>query len=230
MAVAMPRVVVVADNSLIVEAVRIGLRNSGSSLHVLGHVVGRDPSVNPILDAAPDVVLLDDMDQSDQAVTMVQEIKKADDEVLVMVLTVRLEGSWLSRAFAAGAGGAFSKSMQLCALATLIRATLKGQIVHAPYKLLEPASEHALMAGDPATLTPRELEILRIVVAGGSNAEIARELWITQPTVKFHLRNVYRKLGVGNRTEACHYAHMRGLLADAVRLQSGVVELAPTGT
>ena len=57
---------------------------------------------------------------------------------------------------------------------------------------------------------------MRIVVAGGSNAEIARELWVTQPTVKFHLRNIYRKLGVGNRTEACHYAHLNGLLADQV--------------
>jgi DNA-binding CsgD family transcriptional regulator len=57
-------------------------------------------------------------------------------------------------------------------------------------------------------------------VAGGlSNARIAAKLWVTEQTVKFHLSNVYRKLGVGNRTEASHHAHMHGLLPHA---QGGV--------
>ena len=73
----MRRVLVVADNSLIVEAVRIGLRNSGATLQVVGHVVGREPTADAIVAAEPDVVLLDDMDQSDQAIQLIQEIKSA---------------------------------------------------------------------------------------------------------------------------------------------------------
>ena len=69
------------------------------------------------------------------------------------------------------------------------------------------------MATEHSTLTEREAEILRFVASGATNAEIARQLWITQQTVKFHVSNVYRKLDVANRTEACHYAHVNGLVA-----------------
>ena len=61
-------------------------------------------------------------------------------------------------------------------------------------------------------LTERELEILRLVAAGAPNSRIAAQLWITEQTVKFHLSNVYRKLGVANRTEASHHAYVHGLL------------------
>ncbi len=54
--------------------------------------------------------------------------------------------------------------------------------------------------------------MLRLVAGGSTNGEIARKLWVTEQTVKFHLSNVYRKLEVGNRTEASHYAHVNGLL------------------
>ena len=49
------------------------------------------------------------------------------------------------------------------------------------------------------------------MASGATNSVIARQLWITQQTVKFHLSNIYRKLGVANRTEACHYAHVNGI-------------------
>jgi len=64
-------------------------------------------------------------------------------------------------------------------------------------------------------LTARELEILQLAASGNSNRRIAERLWVTEQTVKFHLSNVYRKLGVSNRTEASHLAHMDGLLAGA---------------
>jgi DNA-binding NarL/FixJ family response regulator len=63
-------------------------------------------------------------------------------------------------------------------------------------------------------LTKREIEILRLVAEGHSNAALARMLWVTEQTVKFHLSNVYRKLGVANRTEASRWAQQRGLLEE----------------
>ena len=65
---------------------------------------------------------------------------------------------------------------------------------------------------DAPALTQRELEILRLAAAGAPNSRIAARLWITEQTVKFHLSNVYRKLGVSNRTEASHHAYVHGLL------------------
>ena len=61
-------------------------------------------------------------------------------------------------------------------------------------------------------LTRRELEILRLVAEGHSNSQLARMLWVTEQTVKFHLSNIYRKLDVANRTEASRWAQLHGLL------------------
>jgi DNA-binding NarL/FixJ family response regulator len=65
---------------------------------------------------------------------------------------------------------------------------------------------------DSYGLTKREQEILRLVSEGRSNGEVARKLWVTEQTVKFHLSNIYRKLGVANRTEAGRWAQLTGLL------------------
>jgi DNA-binding CsgD family transcriptional regulator len=63
-------------------------------------------------------------------------------------------------------------------------------------------------------LTRREMEILRLVAEGHSNSQLARMLWVTEQTVKFHLSNIYRKLDVANRTEASRWAQLRGLLPE----------------
>jgi DNA-binding NarL/FixJ family response regulator len=71
------------------------------------------------------------------------------------------------------------------------------------------------MAPDaPGGLTRRELEILRLLADGHSNSQLARMLWVTEQTVKFHLSNIYRKLGVANRTEASRWAQRNGLLSE----------------
>jgi DNA-binding NarL/FixJ family response regulator len=64
-----------------------------------------------------------------------------------------------------------------------------------------------------ASLTKREREILRLVAEGHSNSQLARMLWVTEQTVKFHLSNIYRKLDVANRTEASRWAQLHGLLS-----------------
>jgi DNA-binding NarL/FixJ family response regulator len=76
-----------------------------------------------------------------------------------------------------------------------------------------PPAAHPERATEENGLTRREVEILRLAADGLANQEIARHLWVTEQTVKFHLSNVYRKLGISNRTEASRWAHMHGLLA-----------------
>ena len=63
----------------------------------------------------------------------------------------------------------------------------------------------------PGDLTRREVEVLQLVSSGMTNRAVARALWVTSETVKFHLSNVYRKLGVGNRVEATEWAHENGV-------------------
>jgi len=208
----MKRLVVVADNSLIVEAIAIGLRKSGE-FKLVGHVHGRTGSVRAIVEASPDVVLVDDMDGSDQAVELVEQIKAEQSGAAVIMLTTSMDSEWLDAIFDAGAAGAISKATHPAALATLVRETIDGHVVHV-YKRAVTArsSRPTAVAAEQSPLTSRELEVLQLVAAGSTNGEIAQKLWVTEQTVKFHLSNVYRKLNVGNRTEASHYAHVNGLI------------------
>lgn len=210
----MQRLLVVADNSLILGAIAIGLRESGE-FKLLGHVDERTPSWRTIVDAAPDVVLVDDMDRRAPVLDLVRHVKAESPRIAVIVLTMAMDAEWLDEVFAAGALATISKAAHPMALATLVRETINRRVVYRNRPPEEPVQPSVpAVPGDDSALTARELEVLRLVAAGATNGEIARSLWVTEQTVKFHLSNVYRKLDVGNRTEASHYAHVNGLLAE----------------
>jgi DNA-binding NarL/FixJ family response regulator len=121
---------------------------------------------------------------------------------------------WLDAIFDAGAAGAISKATPPAALATLVRETVNGHVLHLYKGLSRSSGSHPNgVVPEDSPLTTRELEVLRLVAGGSTNGEIARKLWVTEQTVKFHLSNVYRKLNVGNRTEASRYAHVNGLVS-----------------
>jgi DNA-binding NarL/FixJ family response regulator len=216
------RVVIVAGNSLIVEAIRAGLRRSGD-FHVVAHANGTRPSARQIAAVEPDVALVDECDQSEWVIGLIREIRAQDERIAVIILTARMDPEWLRRGLAAGAIAAISKASHPIVLGTLLRATLSGHIVHRLPDAAEPPSRVDPPRAGELPLTTREVEILQLVAAGFTNGEVARRLWVTEQTVKFHLRNVYRKLGVANRTEASHLAHVRGLM-DARR---GLTAVAP---
>lgn len=114
----------------------------------------------------------------------------------------------VAAAFDAGASAYVLKTAHPDDLATAVR-QMFAQTVYTGPRGDAPAVPEAL-----ALLTRREREILALVAEGRSNAEVARELWVSRQTVKFHLGGVYRKLGVANRTEAARWAHDHGLVSD----------------
>lgn len=203
--------VVVAEDSLIVEAIAIGLRRSGD-FNLLAHLDPRSATAQRIIDANPDVVLLDEMESPDQMIELIRQIKSERESIAVIMLTLAPDQAAPDDVFAAGATAVVSKATPPLALATLIRETTAGHLVH-PYK---PGDSRDALTGTSATddslLSGREREVLYLVAAGSTNGEIARKLWVTEQTVKFHLSRIYRKLGVANRTEASNYAHVHGLL------------------
>jgi DNA-binding NarL/FixJ family response regulator len=212
---AVRRLVIIADSSLIVEAIRIGFRQS-SDFKLVGYANPRKTSAQTILSVEPDAILFDDLGQSEQAIELLREIREADDELVVLMLSIHLDPGSLDRLFNAGASGVISKATPPVALVTLVRETLDGHIVHRPPTGgLTMGRPSGMPAADDLPLTSRELEILQLVASGSTNGEIARRLWVTEQTVKFHLRNVYRKLDVANRTEASHLAHVAGLVSAA---------------
>jgi DNA-binding NarL/FixJ family response regulator len=154
---------------------------------------------------------VDEADGSELTLALIRALADRG-HIGVVLLALALDGEWVRGALNCGARAVIAKSVHPAALATLIREAIAGHIFHAP-RLLAPARPVAPPSGaDHASLTEREREILRLVSSGATNGVIARELWITQQTVKFHVSNIYRKLGVANRTEACHYAHLNGIV------------------
>ena len=204
----MKRLLIVADHTLVVQAIRMALRQT-AGFQVVGFVDGRQDIRARLLETRPDVVVVDDMQDPEHPLERLREVVSTVPEAKALLLTVRTDEEWLDEAFEAGAEGAISKAVHPVALGTLLREIVSGRVVHRPRR----AKPAAALADCP--LTTRELEILRLAAQGLTNSRIARELWVTEQTVKFHLSNTYRKLGVANRTEASRYAHVNDLLAAA---------------
>ena len=203
----MKRLLIIADHPFVVHAIRLALRQT-SGFQVMGFLDGRVPVAPQLIDARPDVVLVDDMQDPNDALDRLREVKDVMPEAIALLLTTRREAEWVDQAFDAGAQTVLSKSVHPVALGTLLRECVRGNVIHRPRpaRLPEPACR----------LTSRELEILTLATQGYTNGKIARELWVTEQTVKFHLSNTYRKLGVTNRTEATRYACVNALVdADA---------------
>lgn len=209
----MKRLMIVADHSLVVHAIRLALRQT-AGLQVVGFVDGRQSAEGHLADLSPDVVLVDDMQDPADALLRMREVRETAPRAKILLLTLRMEDEWLEQAFQAGAEAIISKSVHSVALGTLLREVVQGNIVqrHRP--------EANAGAPQDCPLTSRELEILRLAAEGYTNGKIAQELWVTEQTVKFHLSNTYRKIGVANRTEASRYAYMNHLMVPDEQLAS----------
>ncbi len=201
----MKRLLIVADQSLVVHSIRLALRQS-AGLHVVGFVDGRLPVAGALARLGPEVIVVDDMHDPEHALARLREAAEHAPDARRVLFTLRDNADWLDQVFEAGADAVISKTVQFASLGALLRQVVNDQVVHRP--------RPARSGEGSCPLTDRELEVLRLVAEGYTNGRIARELWVTEPTVKFHLSNTYRKLGVANRTEASRYAHVHDLMAE----------------
>jgi DNA-binding NarL/FixJ family response regulator len=219
----MKKMVLVADSSFVIETIRLALR-SAAGLNVIGKVDGRASVRRPIAESQPDIILVDEMQSSENALERIRECREEAPSSVILLLTMRMEDQWVSEALAAGCDACLSKSAHLPSLGTLIREIVARNIVTALPAALAEGKLPLGNGGDD--LTAREREILGLVADGLTNARIGRELWVTEQTVKFHLSNIYRKLGVSNRTEASRFAYTHGLLRRGAARPASGAELA----
>jgi DNA-binding NarL/FixJ family response regulator len=131
-----------------------------------------------------------------------------------VVLSAHTETDYIDAALDAGAVAYVVKSAHPDDLASAIRQAFQHSVYLAGTRPAAPAASWTppVEATAKHDLTRREREILQLVAEGHSNAKLAKMLWVTEQTVKFHLSNVYRKLDVANRTEAARWAQLNGLL------------------
>jgi DNA-binding NarL/FixJ family response regulator len=200
------RLLIVADHSLVIHGIRLALRQT-AGFQVAGFVDGRVAISGALERVTPDIVLMDDMQEPDHALARLREVATLAPEAQTVLITLRMDDEWIQEAFDAGAQAVISKTVHPVALGTLLREISQGNVVHRYQPRAVPAQEE-----EECPLTQRELEILCLVAEGQTNGRIARQLWVTEQTVKFHLSNTYRKLGVANRTEASRYAYIHDLV------------------
>ncbi len=206
----MKSLVIVADGSFVVETIRLALRNA-AGLRTLGTLDGRASIADAVAEQGPDVVLVDEMQDPADTLDRIREARLEAPAASVVLLSLRMDDEWVAQAIDAGVDACLSKAADLPTVAVLIRAVADRNLIGAT----PTSSSEVTFSAEADDLTRREREILGFVAEGLTNAGIGRELWVTEQTVKFHLSNVYRKLGVSNRTEASRFAWANGLFRDS---------------
>ncbi len=175
---------------------------------VVGRFTAPEDALAAMEQQAPDVLVADvELSGTVDGPAFVRLVRNRHPALRVVVLSLVKEPADVNAVLEAGAEAYVLKTAHPEDLATAVRQCFAHSLYLA-----------APQEGPPvaAPLTPREIEILRLVAEGYSNRRLAELLGVTEPTVKFHLTNVYRKLGVANRTEASRWAQRRGILgADA---------------
>lgn len=163
----------------------------------------------------PDLFLTEIENEPSHVGDWVRAARERAPNVRVVILSTHQDPRFVDSALAGGAVAYVFKTTHPDDLGAAVRQAFELSMYFAGAR---PATQPASApVGDASDLTRRELEILRLVAHGKSNAQVARELWVTEQTVKFHLSNIYRKLDVANRTEASRWAQVRGLLEESER-------------
>ena len=202
----MIRVLSVDDHPLLREGIAALIGNQ-SDMQLIGEASNGREAVEQFRKHHPDITLMDLQMPEMSGIDAISAIRGEFPDARIIVLTTHAGDFQVSRALKAGARGYLLKGMLRQELLETIRA------VHAGQKRLsaEVAAEIAEHAADNV-LTPREIDVLRLIAEGNSNKEIAGKLSLTEETVKGHVKNILAKLGVNDRTHAVTIGLKRGII------------------
>ena len=202
--------VLVVDDHPVVRGGLVGWLAAQPDIEVVGEAGDGQEALAMVAALSPDVVLMDLRMPRMDGVTATERLAVSHPAVRVLVLTTYDTDADIVRAVAAGATGYLLKDAPLPQLADAVRAAARGETVLAPPVAARLVSRMRAPAAEEPTA--RELEVLGGVARGLTNAEIGRELFIGEATVKTHLLRVFQKLSVDDRTRAVTTAIERGIL------------------
>ena len=213
------RVLVVDDHALFRRGLQMVLEQE-EDIEVVGEAGDGAEAVEKVTDTIPDIVLMDVRMPKRGGIDACTAIKDAVPSAKIIMLTISDEEADLYDAIKAGASGYLLKEISIEEVATAIRAVNEGQSLISPSMASKLLTEFASMIkrGDERQqlptprLTDREMEVLKLVAKGMNNRDIAKQLFISENTVKNHIRNILEKLQLHSRMEAVVYAVREKLL------------------
>jgi DNA-binding NarL/FixJ family response regulator len=201
------KVLLVDDHQLMLDAARASLEHE-DDIVVVGQADSGEKVLPLVGQLGPDVVLLDVRMPGLDGLTVLEQLRRRYPSIAVVMFS-GIEDTALVRAcLERGAAAFVLKHVDPRDLAAAVRQVVSG-VIFRPLDLLGSARENA---SEQTGLSKRELSILDALQSGGSNRDIAAGLFLAEQTVKFHLTNIYRKLGVSTRTEALRRAYELGLV------------------
>ncbi|HET8586746.1 MAG TPA: response regulator transcription factor [Candidatus Limnocylindria bacterium] len=201
------RVVLADDHRLVLDAVKRSLEKDAGFQVVATTHSGADVA-NLVARHRPDLVVMDLRMPGVDGLQALDRIRERDKQVKVVMLSASERPEEIQSALSRGADGFILKSVDPVDLPAALRQIHAGNVFR-PGDV--PATGEAPSPAKAVGLTDREVTLIQALARGLSNKQISQELWITEQTVKFHLRNIYRKLDVTSRTGAARWAHENGL-------------------
>ncbi len=201
------RVVMAEDHALMRDGVRLIL-DEAEGLELVGEARRGDDVLRVVAHTQPDVVLLDIRMPGMDGMAVLEQLRQHHPDVKVVIFSALDSHDQIEAALRRGAHGYIVKTVNPADLPSAIRQAVEGSVFH-PFALLAGTAD---ATAKRAGLSEKELAVLRQLAHGHSNKEIASALFVSEQTVKFHLRNIYRKLGIATRTEALRYAYEHRLI------------------
>ncbi len=213
------RVLIVDDHALFRRGLHLVLEQE-PGMAIVGEAADGEEAIDTAQELMPDVILMDVRMPRRSGIEATERIKELLPHVAILMLTISEDEADLFDAVKAGAAGYLLKEIPIEEVAEAVRAVAAGQSRLSPSMASKLLTEFAVLsrrAQEPAQpppprLTDREMEVLGLVAKGLSNREIAKELFISENTVKNHIRNILEKLHLHSRMEAVVYAVREKLL------------------
>jgi len=201
------KIVLADDHQLMLIAIRMALGNA-PDMEIVGETEAGQQLLPLVARTSPDVVLLDLWMPAMDGLRCLELLRERHPKVKTIVLSANDDPAAIEASLARGAIAFIQKTVDPSDLAAVVRQAIAGTVFSSFGQVADTQPDW--------DLTPRELEILRALAEGKSNKEMAESFWLSAQTIKYHLTNIYRKLGVRSRTEAVHQAYERRLIENPV--------------